>query len=278
MTQQQPLPQPDQIAAEPPTSLLATIIKVFLLGLSAVLLIPLLPFQIRVVAEYERGVIFRLGRLTGAKGPGLFVLLPFIDRMVKVDLRTITLDVPSQEAITRDNVTIKVNAVVYFRVVEPTAAVVRILDFVRATSQISQTTLRSVMGQTDLDGLLSQREEVNQELQKIIDEETEPWGIKVSAVEVKDVELPSTMQRAMAAQAEAERERRAKVIAADGEYQASERLREAAEVMSSEPISLQLRYLQTLSEISTENNSTIVFPLPIDLIRMFLDDDDDDDE
>ncbi len=275
MTQQQPLPQPDQMAAEPPTSLLATIIKVFLLGLSAVLLVPLLPFQIRVVAEYERGVIFRLGRLTGAKGPGLFVLLPFIDRMVKVDLRVITLDVPSQEAITRDNVTIKVNAVVYFRVVEPTAAVVRILDFVRATSQISQTTLRSVMGQTDLDGLLSQREEVNQELQKIIDEETEPWGIKVSTVEVKDVELPSTMQRAMAAQAEAERERRAKIIAADGEFQASERLREAAEVMSREPISLQLRYLQTLSEISTENNSTIVFPLPIDLIRMFLDDDDD---
>ena len=268
--------QPDQLAAEPPTSLLATIIKVFLLGLSAVLLIPLLPFQIRVVAEYERGVIFRLGRLTGAKGPGLFVLLPFIDRMVKVDLRVIPLDVPSQEAITRDNVTIKVNAVVYFRVVEPTAAVVRILDFVRATSQISQTTLRSVMGQTDLDGLLSQREEVNQELQKIIDEETEPWGIKVSTVEVKDVELPSTMQRAMAAQAEAERERRAKIIAADGEFQASERLREAAEVMSREPISLQLRYLQTLSEISTENNSTIVFPLPIDLIRMFLDDDDDD--
>ena len=271
-------PQPDQMAAEPPTSLLATIIKVFLLGLSAVLLIPLLPFQIRVVAEYERGVIFRLGRLTGAKGPGLFVLLPFIDRMVKVDLRVITLDVPSQEAITRDNVTIKVNAVVYFRVVEPTAAVVRILDFVRATSQISQPTLRSVMGQTDLDGLLSQREEVNQELQKIIDEETEPWGIKVSTVEVKDVELPSTMQRAMAAQAEAERERRAKIIAADGEFQASERLREAAEVMSSEPISLQLRYLQTLSEISTENNSTIVFPLPIDLIRMFLDDDDDEDD
>ena len=276
MTQQKPLPQPEQMAAEPPTSLLATIIKVFLLGLSAVLLVPLLPFQIRVVAEYERGVIFRLGRLTGAKGPGLFVLLPFIDRMVKVDLRVITLDVPSQEAITRDNVTIKVNAVVYFRVVEPTAAVVRILDFVRATSQISQTTLRSVMGQTDLDGLLSQREEVNQELQKIIDEETEPWGIKVSTVEVKDVELPSTMQRAMAAQAEAERERRAKIIAADGEFQASERLREAAEVMSREPISLQLRYLQTLSEISSENNSTIVFPLPIDLIRMFLDDDDDD--
>lgn len=271
-------PQPEQLAAEPPSSLLAQIIRVFLLGLSAILLIPLLPFQIRVVAEYERGVIFRLGRLTGAKGPGLFVLLPFIDRMVKVDLRTITLDVPSQEAITRDNVTIKVNAVVYFRVVEPTAAVVRILDFIRATSQISQTTLRSVMGQTDLDGLLSQREEVNQELQKIIDEETEPWGIKVSTVEVKDVELPPTMQRAMAAQAEAERDRRAKIIAADGEFQASERLREAAMVMATEPITLQLRYLQTLSEISVENNSTIVFPLPMDLIRMFLDEGDDADD
>ena len=278
MTMQDPLPQPEELAGEPPSSLLAQIIRVFLLGLSAVLLIPLLPFQIRVVAEYERGVIFRLGRLTGAKGPGLFVLLPFIDRMVKVDLRTITLDVPSQEAITRDNVTVKVNAVVYFRVVEPTAAVVRILDFVRATSQISQTTLRSVMGQTDLDGLLSQREEVNQELQKIIDDETEPWGIKVSTVEVKDVELPPTMQRAMAAQAEAERDRRAKIIAADGEFQASERLREAAEVMATEPITLQLRYLQTLSEISVENNSTIVFPLPMDLIRMFLDEGDDADE
>ena len=278
MTMQDPLPQPEELAGEPPSSLLAQIIRVFLLGLSAVLLIPLLPFQIRVVAEYERGVIFRLGRLTGAKGPGLFVLLPFIDRMVKVDLRTITLDVPSQEAITRDNVTVKVNAVVYFRVVEPTAAVVRILDFVRATSQISQTTLRSVMGQTDLDGLLSQREEVNQELQKIIDDETEPWGIKVSTVEVKDVELPPTMQRAMAAQAEAERDRRAKIIAADGEFQASERLREAAEVMAAEPITLQLRYLQTLSEISVENNSTIVFPLPMDLIRMFLDDGDNDED
>ena len=278
MTMQEPPPQPEQLAAEPPSSLLAQIIRIFLLGLSAILLIPLLPFQIRVVAEYERGVIFRLGRLTGAKGPGLFVLLPFIDRMVKVDLRTITLDVPSQEAITRDNVTVKVNAVVYFRVVEPTAAVVRILDFIRATSQISQTTLRSVMGQTDLDGLLSQREEVNQELQTIIDEETEPWGIKVSTVEVKDVELPPTMQRAMAAQAEAERDRRAKIIAADGEFQASERLREAAQVMATEPITLQLRYLQTLSEISVENNSTIVFPLPMDLIRMFLDEGDGDDE
>ncbi len=293
MTEQ--VPQPEEIQAEPPSSLLATIIKVFLLGLSAVLLVPLLPFQIRVVAEYERGVIFRLGRLQGAKGPGLFVLLPFIDRMVKVDLRVITLDVPSQEAITRDNVTIKVNAVVYFRVVEPTAAVVRILDFVRATSQISQTTLRSVMGQTDLDGLLSQREEVNQELQSIIDEETEPWGIKVSTVEVKDVELPPQMQRAMAAQAEAERDRRGEKKVAGGGVHGRPRgrgagtglaagavtpppRREAATVMASEPITLQLRYLQTLSEISVENNSTIVFPLPMDIIRMFIDDDDDEDD
>ncbi len=274
MTQENP-PPPGDLASEPPSSMLSTIIRTFLLGFSAILMIPLLPFQIRIVAEYERGVIFRLGRLTGAKGPGLFVLLPFVDRMVKVDLRTITLDVPSQEAITRDNVTVKVNAVVFFRVVEPTDAVVKILDYVRATSQISQTTLRSVMGQTDLDGLLSQREEVNQQLQKIIDEETEPWGIKVSAVEVKDVELPQTIQRAMGAQAEAERDRRAKIIAADGEFQASERLREAAEVMAREPITLQLRYLQTLGEIAVENNSTIVFPLPMDLIRMFADNDDD---
>ena len=274
MTQENP-PQPEALANEPPSSMLSKIIRAFLLGFSAILMIPLLPFQIRIVTEYERGVIFRLGRLTGAKGPGLFVLLPFVDRMVKVDLRTITLDVPSQEAITRDNVTVKVNAVVFFRVVEPTDAVVRILDYVRATSQISQTTLRSVMGQTDLDGLLSQREEVNQQLQKIIDEETEPWGIKVSTVEVKDVELPQTIQRAMGAQAEAERDRRAKIIAADGEFQASERLREAAEVMAREPITLQLRYLQTLGEMAVENNSTIVFPLPMDLIRMFADSDDD---
>ena len=274
MTQENP-PHPGDLASEPPSSLLSKIIRAFLLGFSAILMIPLLPFQIRIVTEYERGVIFRLGRLTGAKGPGLFVLLPFVDRMVKVDLRTITLDVPSQEAITRDNVTVKVNAVVFFRVVEPTDAVVRILDYVRATSQISQTTLRSVMGQTDLDGLLSQREEVNQQLQKIIDEETEPWGIKVSTVEVKDVELPQTIQRAMGAQAEAERDRRAKIIAADGEFQASERLREAAEVMAREPITLQLRYLQTLGEIAVENNSTIVFPLPMDLIRMFAESDDD---
>ncbi|MDZ7728474.1 MAG: slipin family protein [Dehalococcoidia bacterium] len=237
------------------------------------MLIPLLPFSVRIVSEFERGVIFRLGRLTGAKGPGLFVLLPFVDRMVKVDLRTVTLDVPSQEAITRDNVTLKVNAVVYFRVLEPTAAVVRILDYVRATSQISQTTLRSVLGQSDLDELLGQRDKINAQLQQIMDEQTEPWGVKISAVEVKDVELPSTMQRAMAAQAEAERERRAKVIAADGEFQASERLREAAEVMAREPITIQLRYLQTLREIGAEHNSTIVFPVPVDIIEAFMRDD-----
>jgi len=255
---------------EYPTGIGSTIIRALLLGLGTILVIPLLPFSVRVVKEYERGVIFRIGRLQGAKGPGLFILLPFVDRMVKVDLRTITLDVPAQEAITRDNVTVKVNAVIYFRVVEPNAAVVRIVDFVRATSQISQTTLRSVLGQSDLDELLGQREQINQRLQQIIDEQTEPWGIKVSTVEVKDVELPSTMQRAMARQAEAERERRAKVIAADGEYQASERLKEAAMVMAEEPITVQLRYLQTLTEVAAENNSTIVFPVPIDLIEMFM--------
>jgi regulator of protease activity HflC (stomatin/prohibitin superfamily) len=246
------------------------IIRALLIGFSALMLIPLLPFSIRVVNEYERGVIFRLGRLIGAKGPGLFILLPFVDRMVKVDLRTITLDVPAQEAITRDNVTVKVNAVVYFRVVEPTAAVVRIMDHIRATSQISQTTLRSVLGQSELDELLGQREQINQQLQRIIDEQTEPWGVKVTAVEIKDVELPASMQRAMARQAEAERERRAKIIAADGEYQASERLREAALVMAQEPITVQLRFLQTLTEVAAENNSTIVFPIPVDLIEMFL--------
>ena len=255
---------------EYPTGVGSTIVRALLLGFGTILVIPLLPFSVRIVKEYERGVIFRIGRLQGAKGPGLFILLPFVDRMVKVDLRTITLDVPAQEAITRDNVTVKVNAVIYFRVVEPNAAVVRIVDFVRATSQISQTTLRSVLGQSDLDELLGQREQINQRLQQIIDEQTEPWGIKVSTVEVKDVELPSTMQRAMARQAEAERERRAKIIAADGEYQASERLKEAAMVMAEEPITVQLRYLQTLTEVAAENNSTIVFPVPIDLIEMFM--------
>jgi regulator of protease activity HflC (stomatin/prohibitin superfamily) len=272
MTHQPPPPNRtgDLPPEEYPTGAGSTIVRAFLLGLGTILVIPLLPFSVRIVSEYERGVIFRLGRLVGAKGPGLFILLPFVDRMVKVDLRTITLDVPSQEAITRDNVTVKVNAVVYFRVVEPQAAVVRILDHVRATSQISQTTLRSVLGQSELDELLGQREQINQQLQKIIDEQTEPWGVKVSAVEVKDVELPSTMQRAMARQAEAERERRAKIIAADGEFQASERLREAAVVMATEPITVQLRYLQTLTEVAAENNSTIVFPIPVDLIEMFM--------
>lgn len=262
--------QPEEPSRQYPSGAGSAIIRVLLLGFSSILMIPLLPFVIRVVSEYERGVVFRLGRLVGARGPGLFVLMPFVDRMVKVDLRTVTLDVPSQEAITRDNVTVKVNAVVFFRVMEPTAAVVRILDYVRATSQISQTTLRSVLGQSDLDELLGQREQINQRLQQIIDEQTEPWGIKVAAVEVKDVELPQAVQRAMGAQAEAERERRAKVIAADGEFQASERLREAAEVMARQPITLQLRYLQTLREIGSEHNTTIVFPVPIDLLEMFV--------
>jgi regulator of protease activity HflC (stomatin/prohibitin superfamily) len=247
----------------------AKIVRGIMLAIGGILLVPMLPFSIRIVAEYERGVIFRLGRLIGAKGPGLFILIPIVDRMVKVDLRTVTHDVPSQEAITHDNVTVKVNAVVYFRVVEPTMAVVAIADFFRATSQISQTTLRSVLGQSQLDELLSSREQINQRLQQIIDEQTEPWGVKVSAVEVKDVELPSTMQRAMARQAEAERERRAKVIAADGEFQASERLREAANVMAQEPISVQLRFFQTLAEISVEKNSTIVLPFPMELLNAF---------
>jgi regulator of protease activity HflC (stomatin/prohibitin superfamily) len=224
---------------------------------------------VRVAREYERGVIFRLGRLVGARGPGLFVLIPIIDRMVLVDLRTVTMDVASQECITRDNVTVKVNAVIYFRVVNPEDSVVRVLDHFRATSQISQTTLRSVLGQSDLDELLSSREQINARLQTIIDEQTEPWGVKVSTVEVKDVELPQGMQRAMARQAEAERERRAKIINADGELQASERLAEAGRIMAEEPATLQLRFLQTLSEVATEKNSTIVFPVPIDLIEMF---------
>ncbi len=266
-----PAPRPSDLPpTEYPSGLGARIVRVILLAISSISLVVLFPFFIRVVAEYERGVIFRLGRLVGAKGPGLFILLPFVDRMVKVDLRTVTLDVPSQEAISRDNVTVKVNAVVYFRVVEPIGAVIRILDYVRATLQVSQTTLRSVLGQSELDELLGQREQINLRLQKIIDEQTEPWGVKVSMVEVKDVELPGAMQRAMARQAEAERERRAKVIAADGEYQASERLKEAAVVMAQEPITVQLRYLQTLTEVAAENNSTIVFPVPIDLIEMFM--------
>lgn len=231
----------------------------------------LLASSIRIVQEYERGVIFRLGRCVGARGPGLFLLIPFIERMRKVDLRVVTMDVPSQEVITRDNVTVKVNAVVYFRIINPVDAVIKVVDPVYATSQLAQTTLRSVLGQSELDELLANREAINQRLQQIIDEGTEPWGVKVSLVEVRDVELPSTMQRAMAAQAEAERERRAKIIHAEGELQAAEKLAEAARIIAREPITVQLRYLQTLREIATNNNSTIVFPLPLDLVRPLVD-------
>ncbi len=226
---------------------------------------------IKIVPEYERGVIFRLGRLVGARGPGLFFVIPILERMIRIDLRVITLDVPTQEVITRDNVTIKVNAVLYFQVVDPNAAIVKVADFIRATMQIAQTTLRSVVGQFELDALLAQREQINQKLQQIIDEQTEPWGIKVTIVEVKDVELPTSMQRAMAKQAEAEREKRAKVIHADGELQASKTLAEAADIIAQEPVTLQLRYLQTLTEISVEKNSTIIFPLPIDTLKVFMD-------
>ncbi|HLG73434.1 MAG TPA: slipin family protein [Chloroflexota bacterium] len=226
---------------------------------------------VKIVQEYERGVIFRLGRIQGAKGPGLFLIVPIIDKMQRIDLRTITLEVPPQEVITRDNVTVKVTAVVFFRIVNPNDAVIKVVDFMRATSQISQTTLRSALGQADLDQLLSHREQLNQQIQQIIDENTEPWGIKVSSVEIKDVELPQTMQRAMARQAEAEREKRAKIISAEGEFQASQQLAAAAQVISQQESALQLRYLQTLVEIAVEKNSTIVFPLPIDIIEPFLD-------
>ena len=248
--------------------LLVSVLGPFLLV--AVALVWFSGAAVRVVQEYERGVIFRLGRLVGARGPGLFFLIPKLERMVKVDLRVITLDVPSQEAITRDNVTVKVNAVVYFRVVDPARAVVTVLDYMRATSLICQTTLRSVLGQSDLDDLLAHRDQINEHLQRIIDEQTEAWGIKVTSVEVRDVELPETMQRAMARQAEAEREKRAKIIHAQGEYEASERLSEAARIIGTQEVGLQLRYLQTLTEIATERNSTIVFPLPLDLLRGLL--------
>jgi regulator of protease activity HflC (stomatin/prohibitin superfamily) len=231
--------------------------------------IMVLSMAIKIVAEYERGVIFRLGRLVGAKGPGFFIIIPFVDRMVKVDLRVVTMDVPSQEVITRDNVTVRVNAVVYFRVVDPEASVVKVLDHIRATSQISQTTLRNVLGQSELDELLTKREKLNQMLQQIIDEHTDPWGVKVSVVEIKEVELAEEMKRSMAAQAEAERERRAKIIHAEGEMQASEKLTEAAAIIGREPAAIQLRYLQTLTEIAAEKNSTIIFPLPIELFKAF---------
>ncbi len=246
---------------------------VALIALAAVAVVVLLFLlsAVKVAREYERGVVFRLGRLLDPpKGPGLFLLIPVIDRMVKVDLRTITLNIPPQEVITKDNVPVRVNAVAYFRIVEPKAAIVQVENFMVATSQIAQTTLRSVLGQHVLDELLAEREKINAILQEIIDEATSPWGIKVSIVEVKDVEIPGGMQRAMARQAEAERERRAKVINAEGEFQASERLRDAALVMEQQPIALQLRYLQTLLEIGTTNASTIVFPAPVDLLRPFL--------
>ncbi|HHE47789.1 MAG TPA: slipin family protein [Candidatus Acetothermia bacterium] len=235
-------------------------------GIIVALVVLFLASAIKIVREYERGVIFRLGRLVGAKGPGLFLIIPIVDKMVKVDLRTITLDVPPQEVITRDNVPASVNAVVYFRVVDPQAAVVEVLDFIEATRQISMTTLRSILGKAELDEVLSEREKLNQQLQEIIDEHTDPWGIKVITVEIKDVKIPTDMQRAIARQAEAERERRAKIINAEGELQAAEKLREAAEIMQRSAGALQLRYLQTLVEIATENATTVVFPVPIDLL------------
>jgi len=243
-----------------------------------ILVVYLFSSAVRVLREYERGVVFRLGRLSRAllnpggsgNGPGLMLLIPFIDKMVKVSLRTVAMDVPSQDTITRDNVSLKVNAVIYFRVMEPERAVVAVEDYLFATSQIAQTTLRSVLGQSELDELLSERDRINQKLQRIIDEHTEPWGIKVSAVEVKFIDLPQEMQRAMARQAEAEREKRAKIIHAEGELIASEKLAQAAHIIASEPVTIQLRYLQTLTEIGTEKNSTIVFPLPIDILKSFM--------
>ena len=224
---------------------------------------------IRIMKEYERGVIFRLGRLIGAKGPGLIILIPIIDRLVKVDLRVITYDVPAQDVITKDNVSIKVNAVLYFQVLDPNKAIVSVANFFEATSQIAQTTLRSVLGQVELDDLLANREKINAQLQQIIDDQTEPWGIKVSVVEVKNVDLPPEMQRAMAKQAEAERERRSKVIHAEGEFQAAQRLSEAATQLATSPNAMQLRFLQTMVEVSAEKNSTLVFPVPIDLLDAF---------
>jgi regulator of protease activity HflC (stomatin/prohibitin superfamily) len=235
-----------------------------------VLVIFVLSSAIRVLKEYERGVIFRLGRMIGAKGPGIFLIIPFIDKMVKVSLRTVVYDVPVQDIITKDNVSVQVNAVVFFRVMEPTKAVVEVENYFDATSQLAQTTLRSILGQAELDELLSGREKINTKLQAILDTHTDPWGIKVSQVEIKHVDLPTEMQRAMAKQAEAERERRAKVINAEGEYQASAKLLEAGEILTKQPITLQLRYLQTLREVATENNSTIIFPLPIDLVKPFM--------
>jgi regulator of protease activity HflC (stomatin/prohibitin superfamily) len=226
--------------------------------------------SVRILREYERGVIFRLGRLIAQKGPGLILLIPFVDRMVKVDLRTVTLNIPPQEVITRDNVPAGVNAVAYFRVIDPRKAITEVENFLLATSQISQTALRSVLGKAEFDQLLSERERLNEELQTIIDESTEPWGVKVTAVEIKDVEIPEQMQRAIARQAEAERERRAKIINSEGEFQAAQKLTDAADIISTNPASLQLRYLQTLLEIGSNQNTTVVFPLPMDMLEPFI--------
>jgi regulator of protease activity HflC (stomatin/prohibitin superfamily) len=236
----------------------------------AIVVILIIASAIRILREYERGVIFRLGRLIGAKGPGLIILIPFIDRMVKTSLRTVVMDVPPQDVITKDNVSVQVNAVIYFRVINPEKAIVEVENFTFATSQLSQTTLRSIVGQVELDELLSEREKINLELQSIIDKSSDPWGIKVSLVEVKHIDLPMEMKRAMAKQAEAERERRAKIINAEGEFQAAEKLSRAASIISKYPVAIQLRYLQTLSEVATENNSTTIFPVPIDLFKPFL--------
>jgi regulator of protease activity HflC (stomatin/prohibitin superfamily) len=242
------------------------------LGIIVLLVLIGLSSAIRIINEYERGVLFRLGRLMDLKGPGLRLIIPFgIDRLVKIDLRTVTLEVPPQEVITLDNVTIKVNAVIYFLVVDPRNAVTKVANFINATSQIAQTTLRSVLGQSSLDELLANREKINAKLQQIIDEQTEPWGIKVSTVEIKDVELPQTMQRAMAKQAEAEREKRAKIIHAEGEFEAAQKLTDAAGVIATQPSALQLRYLQTLTEIGVERNTVVVFPVPLDLISQLID-------
>lgn len=241
-----------------------------LIIIGVLFLLIILSSAIRILREYERGVVFRLGRLIGAKGPGLFFLIPIVDKMVKVSLRTVVMDVPPQDVITKDNVSIKVNAVVYYRVMQPEKAIVEVENYHVATSQLSQTTLRSILGQSELDELLSQRDKINRDLAIIIDNQTEPWGIKVSNVEVKHIDLPQEMQRAMARQAEAERERRGKVIHAEGEYQASQKLAEAARIISTDPAALQLRFLQTLTEIAADKNSTVVFPVPIDFISAFL--------
>jgi regulator of protease activity HflC (stomatin/prohibitin superfamily) len=240
------------------------------LMVAVVLMLYVLFSALKILREYERGVVFRLGRLIGAKGPGIIFLIPFVDKMVKVSLRTIAMDVPPQDVITRDNVSIKVNAVIFFRVIDPRQAVVQVEDFLYATSQIAQTTLRSVLGQVELDELLASRDKINEQLQRIIDEQTDPWGVKVSNVEVKHVDLPQDMQRAMSKQAEAERERRAKVINAEGEAQAAEKLAQAANVLSGTPIAIQLRFLQTMREVASERNTTTFFPVPIDLFSPFL--------